>query len=60
MITLNLHSVKWRVDLRVDPPRIWKWDPVCGWDEWKCGASLDQRRLRLQARLLERARAIAL
>lgn len=58
-VTFSLHSVRWKVDVESSPPRVWKWDPLCGWDPWDppVGA-LYQRGLR--DRLIERAKAITL
>lgn len=58
MVTLTLHSVRWRVDLRIDPPTILRWDPQCGWYRWVAGR--DPRRILFREKLLERAKALDL
>jgi hypothetical protein len=57
LVKINTHSWRWRVDFRVDPPRIEKWDQSQGWMSWD--AETDDQRA-LTEELLTRARAMRL
>lgn len=64
MITLQSGSRTWRVDLRVDPPRIQWWHHMEGWVDWTTDDVTGHRNAYeargLERRLLERARALQL